>query len=190
MTHANFIGGMHSKIARAVGVSLIIALLFAGGAPEVSAGFWVKRDWTRVQIVPPGTRTTVLLYKDRAPRKKRKIKGVFHSARPESVTLLLPGGKTRTLRKQDVRKVLVRRPLKKRYQGWVAAGAGTALGAPVLLHPGNDFTPLGNLLVAVLFIAVPTAFGFAAAPRMGDIYFVPRDRRDEAGGAKRKTRRW
>ena len=190
MTHANFSAGMHSKMARAVGVSLIIALLFAGGAPEVSAGFWVKRDWTRVQIVPPGTRTTVLLYKDRAPRGKRKIKGVFHSARGDSVTLLLPGGKTRTLRKQDVRKVLVRRPFKKRYQGWIAAGGSSAYTVPMVLRPGADLTPKGTLLVAALFIAVPTAFAFLVAPRMGDIYFVPRDRRDGAGGPKRKIRRW
>ena len=190
MTHANVVRGMHSTMARAVGVSLVLILLVTNNAPEAAAGFRVKPDWTRVKIVTPGTRTTVLLYKDRAPRGKRKIKGVFHSARGDSVTLLLPSGKTRTLRKQDVRKVLVRRPFKKRYQGWIAAGGSSAYTVPLILHPGADLTPKGKLLVAALFIAAPTAFAFLVAPRMGGIYSVPRDRRDGAGGAKRKIRRW
>ena len=189
MSNANFSRGMQSKTARAVGVMLVLILLLSGGAPEAAAGLWVRRDWSRVQIVTPGTRTTVLLYKDRAPRGQRKIKGVFYSARAESVTLLLPNGQTRTLLKQDVRKVLVRRPLKKRYQGWIAAGTGTALGVRGILHPGNDLNPLGNLLVAVVVIAAPTAITFLAAPRMGGIYFVPRDRREEAAEAGGKSRR-
>ena len=189
MSNANFSHGMQSRMARTVGVMLVLILLLSGGAPEAAAGLWVKRDWSRVQIVTPGTRTTVLLYKDRAPRGQRKIKGVFYSAQAESVTLLLPNGQTRTLLKQDVRKVLVRRPLKKRYQGWIVAGAGAALGARMILHPHSDFTPLGNLLVAVVVIAAPTAIAFLAAPRMGDIYFVPRDRRDEAAEAGGKSRR-
>ena len=130
-----------------------------------------------------GTRTTVLLYGDLAPRGKRKIKGRFHSARAESVTLLLPGGQTRTLRKQDVRKVLVRRPFEKRYQGWVAAGAGGAFVVRMILHPGNDFTPLGNLIVAAVVIALPTAIAFLAAPRKGGIYNVPRSKKPAAQSA-------
>ena len=189
MTNANFSRGMQSKTARAVGVMLVLILLYSGGAPEAAAGVWVRPDWSRVQRVTPGTRTTVLLYKDRAPRGQRKIKGVFYSARAESVTLLLPNRQTRTLCKQDVRKVLVRRPLKKRYQGWIAAGTGTALGASMILRPGNDLNPLGNLLVAVVVIVAPTAIAFLAAPRMGGIYFVPRDRRDEAAEVKSKSQR-
>ena len=189
MSNANFSHGMQSKIARAVGVSLVLVLLFSGGAPEAAAGLWVRPDWSRVQRVTPGTPTTVLLYKDRAPRGQRKIKGVFYSAQAESVTLLLPNGQTRTLLKQDVRKVLVRRPLKKRYQGWIAAGASGAFAVRMILHPGNDFTPLGNLIVAAVVIALPTAIAFLAAPRKGGIYFVPRDRRDQAAEAGGKSRR-
>ena len=58
-----------------------------------------------------------------------------------------------------------------------------------ILHPHSDFTPLGNLLVAVVVIAAPTAIAFLAAPRMGDIYFVPRDRREEAAEAGGKSQR-
>ena len=78
----------------------------------------------------PGTRTTVLLYKDQAPQGTRKVKGHFQSATPEAITLLLPGGHPYTLQKQAVRKVLVYRPLKKRYQGWVGVAISTAVWAP------------------------------------------------------------
>ncbi len=39
-----------------------------------------KSEWSKVEAVPPGTRTTVELYKDRAPSGKRKIEGHFRSA--------------------------------------------------------------------------------------------------------------
>ena len=177
MTTTNTSNRKPSRMARAVGVSLVLVLLMTSNVPEAAAGFRVKRDWSRVQIVTPGTRTTVLLYKDRAPRGKRKIKGVFHSARSDSVTLLLPRGKTRTIRKQDVRRVLVRRPFRKRYQGWIAAGASGAYTVPMVLHPGADLSPKGRLLVSALFMAAPTAFAFLVAPRMGGIYNVPRNDR-------------
>ena len=77
MTNANFSHGMQSRMARTVGVMLVLILLLSGGAPEAAAGLWVKRDWSRVQIVTPGTRTTVLLYKDRAPRGQREDQGRF-----------------------------------------------------------------------------------------------------------------
>lgn len=191
MTHANVIGGMHSKMARAVGVSLVLVLLMTSNVPEAVAGFRVKRDWSRVQIVTPGTRTTVLLYKDRAPRGKRKIKGVFHSARSDSVTLLLPRGRKQTIHKQDVRRVLVRRPFRKRYQGWIAAGASGAYTVPMVLHPGADLSPKGRLLVSALFMAAPTAFAFLVAPRMGGIYNVPRNhrKRQESGSQSAPNRK-
>ena len=72
-------------------------------------------DWSKVQAVPPGKPTTVLLYKDEAPRGSRKIKGLFDSATVETITLMLEDGQTRTLQKQSVRKVLTRRPFAKRW---------------------------------------------------------------------------
>ena len=187
MPTINFSNAYRSKMARAVGVWLVLVLVFSGGAPEALAGLWVKRDWSRVQIVRPGTRTTVLLYKDRAPRGQRKFSGRFHSATADSVTLLLPGGQTRTLPKQDVRKVKIRRPFKKRYQGWATAGAGTALGVPIMT--GVDSNAKGKLLVAAVVIAAPTVLAFLAAPRMGGIYSVPRRLRDETGESKRRSRK-
>ena len=46
------------------------------------------------------------LYKDEAPPENRKIKGRFHSATTDSITLRLKYGQTRTLEKPAVRKVL------------------------------------------------------------------------------------
>ena len=156
----------------------LVLLLVLVSAPVAEAGFWVKRDWSRVQRVAPGTKTTVVLYKDQASRGKRKIKGRFHSATAESVTLTLGRGQTRTLRKQAVLKVLVHRPLKKRYQGWITTGVGAAIGIPGVAHPGNDLNAMGKLLVPLVFIVAPTVIAFLAAPKMGDIYYVPPDRRD------------
>ena len=69
-----------------------------------------------------GTATKVVLYQNQASRVNRKIKGHFHSATAESITLLVPDGQLRTLQKEAVRKVPVRRPFKKRYQGWITLG--------------------------------------------------------------------
>ena len=142
---------------------------------------WVRRDWSRVQAVTPGTRTTVLLYKDQAPRGKRKIEGHFHSATTEAVKLRLPHGPLRTVEKKAVRKVLVYRPLKKRYQGWVTAGVVTAILTGGLPSAGTSSEPLptaAGVLLVGLVVGVPTVIAFLVAPKMGGIYNVPPDRRD------------
>ena len=79
-------------------------------------------DWSRVQAVSPKTKTEAQLYKDKASKGSRKIKGRFDSATDGSITLRLKDGQTRTLEKSDVRKVLTRRPFAKRWPGWVALG--------------------------------------------------------------------
>ena len=81
-----------------------------------------KADWSRVQAVPHHRKTVVRLYEDAAPRENRRIKGRFHSATADSITLVLENGQTRTVDKQAVRKVLIPRPFKKRWPGWVALG--------------------------------------------------------------------
>ena len=87
-------------------------------------------DWSRVQAVPPKTKTDVHLYKDEAHQGSRKIKGRFDSAAADSITLKLKDGQTRTLEKSAVRKVLTRRPFAKRWPGWVAL-------AVALCYAGN-----------------------------------------------------
>ena len=44
-------------------------------------------DWSRVQAVPPKTKTEAQLYKDKASKGSRKVKGRFDSATTDSLTL-------------------------------------------------------------------------------------------------------
>ena len=126
-----------------------------------------------MQRVTPGTRTTVVLYKDQAPREKRKIEGSFKSATAESITLLLPSGQRRTLRKQAVRKVLVYRPPLERHQGWIVTGVFAALMA-ALLADDVEIDAWG-----VPLLGVPSAIAFLVAPKMGGIYDVSAKHRDD-----------
>ena len=166
-------------LRRITAVGLGLLLIVVGLSPVAEAGLWVKRDWSRVQALTSGTRVKVELYKDQAPKGKRKAEGLFRSATAQSITLLLPNGKRHTSPKQAVRKVMVYRPLKKRYQGWIVAGVGTALFVPLTVDPEYDINLKWGLILTSSFIVLPTAVGFLLAPRWGDIYYIPRDRQNE-----------
>ncbi len=140
-----------------------------------------NRVWSRVQAVEPGTRTKVILYKDQAPTwELRRIKGCFHSATEDSLTLTLDDGQTRTLQKSAVRKVLTRRPILKRWPGWVA------LGITLLMPLPEDVS------WEAVFLVLPISAAFFYYSRMGEIYNVPRKHRtqppaDQPSGAKSKA---
>ena len=139
-------------------------------------------DWSRVQAVPPKTKTDVHLYKDEAPQGSRKIKGRFDSAAADSITLKLKDGQTRTLEKQAVRKVLTRRPFSKRWPGWVALGVTFAI-TEFFLHidlPPTASERLGGHAITTL----PTAAAFFYGSRMKGIYEVPPKHRTRTQGAK------
>ncbi len=154
-------------------VALALLLVSIGLLPVAEAGTWgVKRDWSKVQSVPVGTLTTVKLYRDRYPKGSLKITGHFKSATPEAVTLLLWDGKSRTLRKQDVHQVLVYRPLKKRYQGWLATGIAAGVLQTMLIKAG-DASGTTHLMLHGIFVPATGAIAFLAAPKMGGIYTVP-----------------
>ncbi len=161
----------------AAGLGLLLVLV---NLPVAEADVWVKRDWSRVQAVTPGTRTTVLLYKDQAPRGGRKIKGHFQSATAETVTLWLPHGLSRTAKKKTVRKILVYRPFKKRYQGWITAAVFAAVSVPRVAKYDDIGGAWGQLFFNGLFIGAPTAIAFLVAPKWGGIYNAPPDRRDNS----------
>ncbi len=166
------------KKSFAVGLALL--LVSVGLLPVAEAGTWgAKRDWSKVQSVPVGTPTTVKLYRDRYPKGSREITGHFKSATPEAVTLLLFDGKSCTLRKQDVHQVLVYRPLKKRYQGWLAMGIAAGVIQTMLLTAGNA-SGTTQLIVNGTFVPATGAITFLAAPKMGGIYTVPIWARDAA----------
>ena len=169
MMHTNTSVRKQSRLAKGLGMLLVAALLFSSQAPAAEAFWRYKRHWSKVQAVTPETRTAVLLHKDLAPRGKRKIKGWFHSATPESVTLMQGHGAPRTVEKEGVRRVLVFRPAGKRYQPPIAAEVGTALAAPLLLA-----FPPAFLFAVGSFVAPATGITFVVAPKMGGIYNVPR----------------
>ena len=108
-----------------------------------------KRDWSRVQAVTLGTPAAVVLYRD-----PRRIKGYFHSATDDSLTLTLKDGQRRTFSKWAVRMVLVHRPFGKRYPGWIALVGSSAILLPTL-ERSNDVPGLAPLL-----IGASTALGF------------------------------
>ena len=185
MTNTNTSNARQSRMAKVVGMLLVVALLFSAQAPTAEASWGAKRDWSRVQAVRPGTRTTVLLHEDLAPRGKRKIKGRFHSATAESITILPPDGQTRTVEKGDVRRVLVFRPVGKRYQVGIAAAIGSGIGIPMsLLATSDTDSPAAVFFIGIgIFVGIPVAIALLVAPRMGGIYNVPRNYQKRAQSA-------
>ena len=81
-------GGLFRKTtASALALLLSLSLLPSCAARHMP-------DWSRVQAVPPKTKTDVHLYKDEAHQGSRKIKGRFDSAAADSITLKLKDGQT------------------------------------------------------------------------------------------------
>ena len=157
---------------------LVLLLTAIGFSPVAEAGTWIRRDWSKVQRIPPGTRTKVRLYKDRTRAGLRKIEGRFKSATADAITLSLPSGHSYTLQKQDVTKVVVFRPLSKRYHVWITLGVSAGWSIPRVAKQG-DLVPWGKLFYNGIFIGVPTVIALLAAPRWGGVYNVPRKLRDD-----------
>ena len=145
-------------------------------------------DWSRVQAVPPKTKTDVHLYKDEAHQGSRKIKGRFDSAAADSITLTLKDGQTRTLEKSAVRKVLTRRPFAKRWPGWVALGVAFAtleIMAKLMTKLSSDSPPTAlQRLQGHAITTLPPAAAFFYGSRMKGIYEVPPKHRTRTQGAK------
>ena len=153
-------------------------LLFLSFLPSCAARH--MPDWSRVQAVPPQTKTEVQLYRDEAPQGSWKIKGRFDSAATDFITLRLKDGQTLTLEKQAVRKVLTRRPFSKRWPGWVALGVTFAI-TEFFLH--IDLPPTASeRLGGHATITLPTAAAFFYGSRMGGIYEVPPKHRTRPAG--------
>lgn len=157
---------------KSTAVGVVFFLVVVSWAPVAEAK--AKPDWSRAQNVKPGTKTTVVLYTDRAPQGKTKVKGHFHSATPESIMVTLNPGQTRTLGKSAVSQILVDRPP---YEGLITAGAST--GIFLGLAPGWDLNGRGWALFAGLFVGLPTAIAFLVSPKMKTVYNVPRKLRDD-----------
>ena len=145
-------------------------------------------DWSRVQAVPPKTKTDVHLYKDEAHQGSRKIKGRFDSAAADSITLKLKDGQTRTLEKSAVRKVLTRRPFAKRWPGWVALGVAFAtleIMAKLMTKLSSDSPPTAlQRLQGHAITTLPPAAAFFYGSRMKGIYEVPPKHRIRPAGGQ------
>ena len=130
-------------------------------------------DWTRVQSVPPETRTEVQLYRDEATAENWKIKGHFHAATENSITLQLKNRPRHTFQKPDVHRVLARRPFSKRRLLWgtLTLTAGALVLDRALGHEFRKASILSGLLSAVAIHA-------AGEWRLREVYRAPPNQRD------------
>ena len=143
-----------------------------------------KADWSQVQAVPHHRKTKIRLYEDVALQGNRKIKGRFRSATADSITLVLENGQVRTFPKLAVRKVLTRRPIRKRWPGWVAmAVCSAALEISILLF-AESTPPVPLRLGSHAFHALPTGAVFLYISRLKGIYNVPIQYRMQPEGDK------
>ncbi len=164
---------MSSSGKRVTGFALLLTATLSGCARHTPY-------WSRVQAVAPQTKTWVRLYENEAPRGERKIKGRLHSVAADAVTLEFKDGQMRTLQKQAVRKVLIRRPFAKRWPGWAALGIAFTL---VELFYSTEYPSFSGRLVqqhAVLTSA--TAAAFFHGSRMKGIYEIPPKLRTQSPG--------
>ena len=172
-------GGLSRKTtATGLMLSLFLSLLPGCAARHMP-------DWSRVQAVPPQTKTEVQLYKDKASKGSRKVKGHLHSATTDSITLRLKDGQTRTLEKQAVRKVLTRRPFSKRWPGWGALGVTFGVLQTLLsMSASVDNVSASTMAGTHATITLPVAAAFFYGSRMGGIYEVSPKHRTRTQGAK------
>ena len=159
---------------RTIMVTGLVPLLLLAGLPGCVARH--MPNWSKVQAVAPDTKTEVQLYEGSAPHEDRKIKGRLLSATGESVTLKLKDGQPAIFQKEDIRKVLTRRPFMKRWPGWLALGITlTAMG----VFPMDSGDPrLISYPQAHAIYSLPIAFAFFYGSRMGGIYELPPKDRD------------
>ena len=149
-------------------------------------------DWSRVRAVAPETRTEVQLYKDEAipGGGRRKLKGRFISATAGSITLQLADriytdGQTRTIQKDAVRKVLIARPIWKRWPGWFALAIPFSLLQGHFSSQNGDGPFLGELAWHAM-IDLPIAIPFFIGSRKQGIYEVSPEHKDlQRTGQKR-----
>lgn len=133
-------------------------------------------NWSRVQAVSPETKTEVQLYEGVAPHEDRKVKGRFLSATEDSVRLKLKDGQTRVFQREEVRKVLTRRPFMGRWPGWAALGITLAAMAVFPMDSGDP--RMISYPHAHAWFTLPITFAFFWGSRMGGIYEVPTQGRD------------
>ena len=132
-------------------------------------------EWSRVEAVPVGTLIDVQLYGDAAPPDRQKVTGRLHAVTADTLTVVLYEGQriVRPLPRSDVHIVQTRRPIERRWKGWL-----TFLSVPVgflgfiTILTGGDFVFGKVLELGVKFGALASLPGFLLH-RWQRIYEVP-----------------
>ena len=121
--------------------------------------------------VAPDTRIEVHSGDDSDQDGGSVTNGAFRSANADSITLTLANGHVRTLERDAVRRVRVRRPFFDRPAGWRAylVIIGIITGFLVWVEPRDDDIGLSDLPLTAL-VMFPAALPFFAATPMGTIY--------------------
>ena len=134
-------------------------------------------DWSRVQAVARDTKTVVHLYRDAVPQGSWKIKGRFESATANSMTVRLKDGQTHSMPKTAVHKVLIPRPFKKRWPGWITLVI-TMLAAQAIPRltsriGGSSEEQSRQITGLYIWLVAPATVVAFLNSRMGPIYNVP-----------------
>ena len=83
--------------------------------------------WTQFERVTPGVPVRVCPFAADLASGRKCFRGQFESSDSDSITLRLPDRQGRTFRRSLIRKVGIRRPISKRYAGWIAVGVTIAI---------------------------------------------------------------
>lgn len=101
----------------------------------------------------------------------RIVKGRFHAATADALTLTLEDGCRHQWNRRAVRLVKIRRPFLARPAGWIAFGIGTAIVLP-LLFPLEDLSG-GAVPLILSYTAFPASLPFFFASPMKTVYTAP-----------------
>lgn len=123
-------------------------------------------DWNSVRELAPGVRTHVQIFKSNVQAGDlRKIKGRLVSATTASITLLTKEGNTRTIQRDSIQTVRVRRPFMKRPAGWIL-GIGVAIAACATIACEDITLHLQPLVVATYAVPAALAGFFITPPKL------------------------
>ena len=124
----------------------------------------VAKTPTRFTLRPLRRRAATL-------RNGRIVKGRFHAATSDTLTLASADGCRHQLHRRAVRVVKIRRPFLARPPGWLALAVGTAVMTKMIL-PAKDLTWLGPPLIWS-YTALPASLPFFFASAMQTVYTAP-----------------
>ena len=92
------------------------------GPPQTQPAARPLSEWSRVEAVPVGTSIMVQLYDDVGPPElRRRVTGRLHEVTADTLTVVLDEGQriVRPVARSDVHLVQTRRPIERRWKGWL-----------------------------------------------------------------------